>query len=118
MEEGFEVIVSDSLLENMQIYTSVIDPRNVDIAILILTGNMEPVSIRDVDEPAIVKFYLLKKWGAEFHVDSEIDTFKFDNLEPASQFLENLPTMSALDLLLLKLDSSSDLLKDESIIYQ
>ena len=117
MEDGFQVIVSDSLLENMQIYTSVIDPRNGDIGLLILTGNMEPVSIRDADEPAIVKFYSIKKLGAEFRVDSEIDTFKFDNLGPASQFLETLPKMSALELLLLKNDRGSDF-EEESIIYQ
>ena len=117
MVEDFQVIVSDSLLENMQIYTSVINPKNIDIGILILTGNMEADSICDENEPAIVKFYLMKKLGTEFRVDSEIDTFKFDNLEPASRFLENLPTMSALELLLLKNDRSSELIQDESIIY-
>ena len=118
MEEDFQVIVSDSLLENMQIYTSVRNPSKEDVGILILTGNMEPVSTRDENEPAIVKFYLIKKSGTEFHVESEIETFKFDNLVPANQFLENLPTMSALELLLLKDGRSSDLDRDPSIIYQ
>ena len=118
MEENFQVIVSDSLLENMQIYTSVRNQNNGDIGILILTGNMEADSIRDEDEPAIVKFYLIKKRGTEFHVDSEIGAFKFEYLEPASRFLENLPTMSALELLLLKNGRGSDLERDPSIMYQ
>ena len=118
MEEDFQVIVSDSLLENMQIYTSVRNRNKEDVGLLILTGNMEPVSTRDENEPAIIKFYLLKKSGTEFYVESEIETFKFDNLEPASRFLEVLPTMSALELLLLKNDSDSGFAKDESMIYQ
>lgn len=96
------VIVPDELLENMQIFSSVISPKIENRGILILTENIDPANTHDKAKLAIVKFYLLKKSGTEYFVENELMTFKFERLESAVTFLERLPTMSALEMLLLK----------------
>lgn len=118
MSQDFGVIVSDSILEGMEIYTTVTNPNKVGVGMLILTGNMEEDSTRDENKPAIVKFYYIQLRGSEYHVENKIQTFEFDKLKPATEFLKNLSTMSALDLLLLRKSNGSDLKKDPSVIYQ
>lgn len=116
MIEDFNVLIPDNLLEGMQIYTGIKNENIADLGFLILTRNMDPVV--DSVEPAIIKIYLLKQIGSEFHVEGEIKTFEFESLEPAMILLESLPTMSALELLLLIRELEEDAPVGENVVYQ
>ncbi|MCZ2257196.1 hypothetical protein [Sporosarcina sp. G11-34] len=116
MKEDFNVIISDCLLENMQIYTGIKNENMEDLGFLILTRNMDPVV--DFAEPFIIKIYLLEQIGSEFHVEGEIKTFEFKIFESAMILLESLPTMSALELLLLIKELEEDTPVEKNVVYQ
>ena len=116
MREDFNVIIPDNILENMQIYTGIKNENMEGLGFLILTRNMDPVV--DSVEPAIIKIYLLEETGSDFHVAGEIKTFVFESFEPAMILLEGLPTMSALELLLLIKELEEESAVEKNVVYQ
>jgi len=116
MIEDFNVLLSDSLLEGMQIYTGIKNENIEGLGFLILTKNIDPVV--DTTEPAIIKIYLLEQIGSDFHVEGEIKSFEFESFEPAMILLESLPTMSALELLLLIKELEEDTSAEKDAVYQ
>ena len=61
--------------------------------------NMDPGIHKE--GPSVIRLYLLGKTGDEYHVETELEAFAFDDIDFATVFLNHLPVMSALELLIM-----------------
>lgn len=91
-----KVIVPNHLLNTMEIQGVTISPTNQELGVLILSEKIE-------EDQIIIRIYLLKldKGSKEYHIDYELEAFSFNNLQASQEFVERLPSMSALEMLIL-----------------
>ena len=53
-------------------------------------------------KPAIIRLYLCMSKKGEFIVQCELEAFQFGSADAADSFIKRLPTMNAIELLLIK----------------
>lgn len=80
-------------LESMELIQLIESPVVKDLGILIMGENMHVTPN--------IRFYQLEKIKDLFEVKKELQTFTFHSSAEAMIFLEHLPNMSALELLLM-----------------
>lgn len=82
--------------EGMELLQTLISPAKSDIGIIILGENYS-----DGVERPTVRIYLISIEENEWDLEGELQAFTFLNFGSAKRFVEDLPIMSAIDLLLL-----------------
>ena len=82
--------------EGMKLLQTLISPAKSDMGIMILGENYS-----DGAERPTVRIYLISIKEDEWDFEGELQAFTFLNFESAKRFVEELPSMSAIDLLLL-----------------
>ncbi|WP_298830050.1 hypothetical protein [uncultured Planococcus sp.] len=97
MEKPFEIPIGikDQLEDNMEVITTIFSPALSGIGILIIGENYH----EDADH-VVVRIYLLGNEETEWFIQDELQAFAFLSLASAQRFIINLPSMSALDLML------------------
>ncbi|WP_223643399.1 hypothetical protein [Planococcus sp. 4-30] len=97
MEKLFELprSITEQLEDNMEVITTIFSPTLAGIGILIIGEDYHA----DADH-VVVRIYLLGNEEAEWFIQDELQAFAFHNLFSAKKFIGNLPSMSALDLML------------------
>ena len=61
--------------------------------------NMDPEIHKEGS--SVIRLYLLERIEGKYHVETELEAFAFDDIEFAIEFLNHLPGMSALELLIM-----------------
>ena len=97
-----ELVIPEGLAD-MQILTRFSSQEKSDTGILVLGENTDRANYIEGSMSA-VRIYLMIKSGTKYHVEGELEAFTFYDLESAYEFLEGLPNMSALDLLVMMYD--------------
>lgn len=82
--------------EGMELLETLISPAKSDMGIMILGENYSEGAERPT-----VRIYLISIEEDEWDFEGELQAFEFLNFESAKRFVEELPSMSAIDLLLL-----------------
>lgn len=93
-----QVKIPDELLDSMELLTEVINEHH-GTAVVIMGENMN-VSTYQKNSHSIIRIYLFKKQRGRYEYSQELEAFSFSSLEGAYGFLEALPHMSALDMLI------------------
>ena len=83
-------------LEGMDVLDTYMNSEASDVGILVMGQNMNPVS----DNPVIRIYLLLKEYDAVY-VHQELEAFTFESYGSAIAFLQKLPKMTALELLIM-----------------
>ncbi|KQL33343.1 hypothetical protein [Psychrobacillus sp. FJAT-21963] len=83
-------------LEHMEVVNLIESPTVEGLAILFLGENLED---NENNKPTI-RVYLLKRIQGIFEIEKELYAFSFYNVNKALTFADNLPQMSALELLI------------------
>ncbi len=99
MNDDMKIVIPEELTESMQVITTIISPSKEDMGILIMGENMDPGIHKE--GPSVIRIYLLGKVEEEYHVETELEAFAFDDIDFATEFLNHLPGMSALELLIM-----------------
>ena len=94
MNDDMKILIPEELTESMQVITTIIS-----MGILIMGENMDPGIHKE--GPSVIRLYLLGKVEEEYHVETELEAFVFDDIDFAMEFLKHLPGMSALELLIM-----------------
>lgn len=82
--------------EGMELLETLISPAKSNIGIMVLGENYS-----DGVERPTVRIYLISIEEDEWDFEGELQAFTFLNFGSAKRFVEDLPSMSAIDLLLL-----------------
>ena len=82
--------------EGMELLQTLISPVKSDMGIMVLGENYS-----DGAERPTVRIYLISIEEDEWDLEGELQAFTFPNFGSAKRFVEDLPSMSAIDLLLL-----------------
>ena len=82
--------------EGMELLQTLISPANSDMGIMILGENYAEGA-----EWPTVRIYLISIGKDEWDLEGELQAFTFPSFGSAKRFVEDLPSMSAIDLLLL-----------------
>ena len=94
-----EIVIPEEFNKDMKILSTVMSPVKEDIGILIMGENMEPEHY--AEGLSVIRLYLLNKRNFKYHIEMELESFAFHDLESAYEFLIKLPDMSALELLIM-----------------
>ncbi|QDY46924.1 geranylgeranyl pyrophosphate synthase (plasmid) [Planococcus glaciei] len=82
--------------EGMELLQTLISPAKSDTGIMILGENYA----EGVERPT-VRIYLISIGKDEWNIEGELQAFTFPSFGSAKRFVEDLPSMSAIDLLCL-----------------
>lgn len=94
--EGMELLVPDDFEEEMTVLATLKSPAQAFIGILIAGEDYQ----EKAKEP-VIRIYLLALEDQEWHIADELHAFAFSDYASAQRFVDDLPDMSAIDLLLL-----------------
>lgn len=83
-------------LDGLIAVSTIISPSSEDTGILVASENFDNCKVCD----PTVRLYLLAQVDGIFEVTKELDAFTFSTIEEAQQFSQELPDMTALDLIL------------------
>lgn len=83
-------------LEGMDVLDTYMNSEASDIGVLVMGQNMNPIS----DNP-VIRIYLLVKEYDAVYVHQELEAFTFESYGSAIAFLQKLPRMTALELLIM-----------------
>lgn len=89
------IILPDGFTTEMVYLTTFFSGMQQDTGILIMGENLGAV-----EKASTLRLYLLKRFDLFWHVQEELQAFAFVDEKSAYSFLEDLPSMSALDLLI------------------
>lgn len=89
------IILPEEFTEGMEFLSSVFSNVQKQSGILIMGENLD-----GEEELPVIRLYLLKRCDLYWHVQDELQAFAFPDVLSAYQFLQELPQMSALDLLI------------------
>jgi len=95
VNEEVKILIPEDFKENMEIITTIFSSIK-DVGLVIVGEDMYPTS-----EQPILRIFLLENGDVGWGLQDELHTFAFLNYDEAQSFLENLPTMSALELLII-----------------
>lgn len=84
------------ITENLCILATFLSPHQPDLGILITAEEyfLNPSQLS-------IKIHLIVRSNSEWHIQKELETLVFSNYSSAKKFVNDLPEMSALDLLLI-----------------
>lgn len=97
--KDINVTLPDDLFEEMEIQATVVSPDKPDLGILILSKGLNQFS-REI----VIRIYRLKKDKTNeecYSIYFELQAFMFTTYKQAKEFLDKLPNMSALEMLLM-----------------
>ncbi|MBU9713208.1 hypothetical protein [Evansella tamaricis] len=98
----FNFNLTDEIFEGLELYSFVLSPLYSNLGILIMTEDFEMNSTY-----IVIRFYVLRKGpDGAFSIEDELQPLSFNSHESTQYFLESLPNMSALDLLVAMNQSS------------
>lgn len=92
--EAVNIFMPKNFEDEMEVITTIFNPTN-DIGLAIAGENLHPTS-----KCPILRIFMLETVDQGWAFKEELQAFAFLNYDDAQSFLENLPTMSALDLLI------------------
>lgn len=95
MQNKFELIIDSKLMEEMELITHLISPKYSSIGILFMKE-------KDESESIVIRIYRTEEIEGEYQASNEIGSYSFVELSHALEFIEHLPQMSAIDLMLLQ----------------
>jgi len=93
-DENVKILIPEGFEDDMEIITTIFSSTK-EVGLVIAGEDMYPTS-----EHPILRIYLLENVDLGWTLQEELHAFAFWNYNDAQSFLENLPTMSALDLLI------------------
>ncbi|MBM7580814.1 hypothetical protein [Jeotgalibacillus terrae] len=93
-----KVTIPDEMREEMEIQSTIVNPVNPDVAILVMSKGLNHFS-----NEIVIRLYLLQKNHTDhtFDIQYELEAFMFLNYKQARNFIKRLPNMSGLEMLLL-----------------
>lgn len=89
------IVLPDWFQKEMKVLSTIFSPVRDKEGILVAGEGMFPES-----KQPIVRLYLIKEMGSQWRLAEELQAFAFYNYHSAFTFKENLPKMSALDLIM------------------
>lgn len=95
METGRRVSFPDELLEGRQIETTIFTPSNDDVGVVALSEQEDAV--------LTLRLYQLTRFDddPDYHPVQELAAFSFLNRQDLDDFLERLPDLTGLEMLML-----------------
>ncbi|SEM35807.1 hypothetical protein SAMN05192533_102309 [Mesobacillus persicus] len=95
---NINVNIPNEILHDMEIHATVVSPVDKKTGILILTSGMKHFT-----KEIVIRIYLLHREDTKNHFDiqHELQAFSFTSYLQAKKFLNHLPNMSALEMLVL-----------------
>lgn len=93
--EAVNIFMPKEFEDEMEVLTTIFNPTN-DIGLAIAGENMHPTS-----KCPILRIFMLETIDQGWAFKEELQAFTFTNFDDAQTFLENLPQMSALEMLIL-----------------
>lgn len=101
-KEAVNIFIPKNFEDEMEVLTTIFNPTN-DIGLAIAGENLHPSS-----KCPIVRIFMLETVNQGWAFKEELQSFAFSNYDEAQSFLENLPEMSALEMLII-LNGQKDL---------
>jgi hypothetical protein len=95
MNEDVNILIPEGFEDDMEIITTIFNLTK-EMGLVIAGEDMYPTS-----KHPILRIYLLENIDVGWAIQKELHAFAFLNYETARLFLENLPNMSALELLIM-----------------
>ena len=95
MNEDVNILVPEGFEDDMEIITTIFSSTK-DVGLVIGGEDMYPTS-----EHPVLRIYLLEQIDIGWAIQEELQAFAFLDYNTAKLFLENLPNMSALELLVM-----------------
>lgn len=93
--EAVNIFMPKNFEDEMEVISTIFNPTN-DIGLAIAGENLHPTS-----ERPIIRIFMLEIVDQGWAFKEELQAFTFLNYEDAHAFLENLPQMSALEMLII-----------------
>ncbi|MBU0905900.1 MAG: hypothetical protein KKF57_11970 [Firmicutes bacterium] len=93
--EAVHIFVPKEFEDEMEVLTTIFNPTN-DIGLAIAGENMHPTS-----KCPILRIFMLETVDQGWAFKEELQAFTFLNFDDAQTFLENLPQMSGLEMLII-----------------
>jgi len=95
MNKDVNLLVPEGFEDDMEIITTIFSSTK-DVGLVIAGEDMYPTS-----EHPVLRIYLLEEIDIGWAIQEELQAFVFLDYDAAKLFLENLPDMSALELLVM-----------------
>ncbi|PUB08348.1 hypothetical protein [Paenisporosarcina sp. OV554] len=95
INEDVKILIPEDFEDNMKIITTIFSSTK-EVGLVIAGEDMYPTS-----EHPILRIYLLEHIDLGWAIQEELHAFAFLNYDAARLFLEKLPNMSALELLIM-----------------
>ncbi|WP_342541938.1 hypothetical protein MHH33_12795 [Paenisporosarcina sp. FSL H8-0542] len=93
--EAVNIFMPENFEDEMEVIATIFTPTN-DIGLAIAGENLHPTS-----KCPIVRIFMLETVDQGWAFKEELQAFAFSNFDEAQSFLENLPQMSALEMLII-----------------
>ncbi|MEH7355158.1 hypothetical protein V7150_16495 [Neobacillus drentensis] len=90
----YNVIFPDEILEGMNIEAFTIAPRDHRIGVAILSGKDENMHVLRL-------YQVIKREDQQFYPTHELEAFSFHSKKDLKEFMEKLPHLTAIELLLI-----------------
>lgn len=91
-----ELNLAKEIVESTHVLATLLSPSQPGLGVLIAGEEYYKGS-----KYPIIYVYLIHESESEWQIQKELESFKFSSYNSATQFVKDLPQMSALDLLLL-----------------
>jgi len=93
-----KINLPNELLKEMAIHATIISPSKPDVGVLVLKKGFHQFS-----KEIVVRIYRLQKEVTceSYYINNELEAFMFTSYKAAKEFLDNLPNMTGLEMLLL-----------------
>lgn len=93
-----KVSLPNELTKEMTIHTTFISPTKPEVGVLVLTKGLHQLS-----KEIVVRLYRLQKKSLDesYYIINELEALMFTSFKAARAFLNNLPNMTGLEMLLL-----------------
>ncbi|WP_243300439.1 hypothetical protein [Bacillus litorisediminis] len=97
-KKNFNVLIPKEFLDEMEVYSTIISPIHQEMGILIMSQNLNRMS-NDI----VIRLYRLQKEKNKksYEIIYELQAFSFSLYNQAKSFLDYLPNMSAIEMLLM-----------------
>jgi len=95
MNEDVNILIPEGFADDMEIITTIFSSTK-DVGLVIAGEDMYPTS-----QHPVLRIYLLEQINVGWTIQEELHAFAFLNYDAARLFLEQLPNMSALEMLIM-----------------
>jgi hypothetical protein len=93
---NMRIRVPEEFMEGLTVLATLSSQSQPTVGMLIVGEDYEVNSLE-----ITIRIYLVLLENTEWYIEDELQAFAFSNFESANTFVDDLPNMSALDLLLL-----------------